>query len=464
MCGIAGGVGVDEKRVRAGVLAMRHRGPDASGYAEAGGVQLGHARLSILDLDPRSNQPFERGPLLLSYNGELWNYLELREELRSLGDRFRTKGDTEVVAAALARWGVDALPRMNGMFALAWTTGGGTLHLARDRFGEIPLHVSLERQFLYASELKALIAMSGDRRAFDVVGPGERAEVTASSYSKVRWYEPSIEPIDVELEEASASVRELLRRGAHERSISDVPVCALLSGGLDSSAIVAFLREKRPGITAYTAVMDVKSPDLRAARMVSEVLGVELREVRLKQPTSDDLAGVVQTIEMSSKAQVEIGWACVQLADAMRGDGFKVTFSGEGSDELWGSYSMDFFRQRDLGWHASRRKQFLRQAENNFARCNKVFMSRSIECRLPFLHPPLVEYALRLPKGVVQKSSKQNERKIVLGEGVRGLLPDAIVDRAQMAFQIGTGMREKAEEAVADPKRYYASVYRRSFE
>src|SRR5262249_19710798 len=147
MCGLAGGF-VGEGVVRCGLAALRHRGPDATGVAALDRLTLGHVRLAILDLDPRSDQPFRYGRVTLSYNGELWNFAPVRAELQARGGRFATAGDTEVVAAALDRWGPEALPRLQGMFALAWTTDGEILHLARDRFGEVPLHVAVQRPFL----------------------------------------------------------------------------------------------------------------------------------------------------------------------------------------------------------------------------------------------------------------------------------------------------------------------------
>src|SRR5438046_1403839 len=175
MCGIVGSMGGE---IEAGVRALAHRGPDAQGMIQVGAIRLGHTRLSILDLDPRSNQPFRYRDLYLIFNGEIWNYRELREELQPLGHRFQTAGDTEILAAALSHWGTGALSRLNGMFAMAWTTDGERLFLARDRFGEIPLHIARQRPFVFASELKALLAVGADPRAFADVEPGYWLEVS----------------------------------------------------------------------------------------------------------------------------------------------------------------------------------------------------------------------------------------------------------------------------------------------
>lgn len=461
MCGIAGQLWGTRDAVRRALDAERHRGPDASAVAERGSLALGHARLAILDLDRRSDQPFERGGVLLSYNGELWNWRALRAELEALGEEFRTGGDTEVVAAALDRWGEDALPRLDGMFALAWTRSGEDVFLARDRFGEVPLHFALQRPFSFASELGALLAAGADPRAFEDVGPGEVVRVDASGARRRRWYFPPAAPAETTREEAAPRLRELLRASVRKRAISDVPVCALLSGGVDSGAVARFLKEEVPDLVAYTAVFDPKSADLRAARATAEALSLRLEEVRVEAPSAADLAAVVGVVEMPFKAQVEIGWACVRLAERIAADGFKVTFSGEGSDELWGSYGFAYHGLKKAGWHEYRRDLFLSQARKNFPRCNKVFMRRSIECRLPFLDPGLVEHALSLSREAVQDG--RGRPKAVLQDALSGDLPEKVLSRPKVAFQDGMGLKAECERAVADPRRFYAAVYARSF-
>lgn len=133
MCGIVGGL---TPKIALGIDALYHRGPDARGAITVGKVSLGHTRLSILDLDERSNQPFQYGRVTLVYNGELWNFKELRAQLQAKGKVFTTEGDTEVLAAMLDEYHLDALPQLQGMFAIAWTYDGEVLWLARDRFGE----------------------------------------------------------------------------------------------------------------------------------------------------------------------------------------------------------------------------------------------------------------------------------------------------------------------------------------
>jgi len=461
MCGLIGGFGEPSD---AAVRALDHRGPDASATVRVGSVWLGHTRLAVLDLDPRSDQPFRRGPLTLVYNGEAWNHAEVRRELEALGEVFTTSGDTEVVAAALLRWPAgDVLQRLDFMGAMAWVVDGEDIvRLARDRFGEVPLHASLARPFRFASELKALVAAGADPRSFRDVGPGELWEISENRIARVvRWYDPPVVPDPSATREGAAEdVCRLVLSGSARRAISDAPACTLLSGGIDSAAVALALAKEIPDLTAFVAVMDERSPDVRAARAVAGALGIRLIEVRVPSPIPDDLARVVRAIEVPYKAQVEIGWPCLVLAERIRAEGFKVTFSGEGSDELWASYGFSYHALQTEDWHAYRKDLFLTQARKNFPRANKAFMAHSVECRLPFLHYPLVERALALPRTAVQDKGRP---KAVIQDAFRGLLPDAVVNRKKLAFQDGLGLKTAVGAVLGDPKRFYGAEFNRAY-
>lgn len=467
MCGIVGGF-ISSVDANAGLDAISHRGPDARGVHKDRDARLGHVRLSIIDTSEASNQPFISGPVTLAFNGEIWNYKSVRSELKKLGRTFKTNGDTEVFAQAIAAWRDRALDEIDGMFAAAWIDGDD-LYLARDRFGEVPLHVVLSPDVMFASEVKALMAM-GAKKGGEVlrVGPGEVWKIPFHGHAveKRRYYDPPAVVNDRfssrTRQVAAAVLRQNLQDSCAERAMSDVPVCTLLSGGIDSSAVAHFLSRSVPGLVAYTAVHNPRSRDLRDARIAAEWSGIELREVVVPVPTPDDLEEVIRIIEMPHKAQVEIGWPCLLLARRMKADGFKVTFSGEGSDELWASYG---FAHHALAAGADfgeyRKDLFLTQERKNFARCNKIFMSQGIECRLPFLNRKLVEHALSLSREVVAEG--KSRPKAVLQEAMRGLLPAEIVDRPKVAFQDGMGLKAKYETAVADPKRFYTGTCTRMY-
>ena len=460
MCGIVGTLGGVLPRVEVGIRALTHRGPDASGSVVRGDVILGHTRLSILDVDERSNQPFLYRNVALTYNGELWNYKQLRSDLELLGHNFVTSGDTEVVAASISEWGTLAFKRFRGMFALAWTTDGETLWLVRDRYGEVPLHYCMGYPVYFASEMKALKAMGSDLRSAKWVNPGEMVRLDRSGWKEFTWTKISVTPRADGLDQASGIVRGLLIAGAVERTISDVPVCTLLSGGIDSAAVAYALKGVIPDIVAYHAVLDTKSPDLKAARLVAEHLGIELREVLVPVPSSADMADVVRTLEMSLKAHVEIGWPCMVLARRMKEDGFKVTFSGEGSDEMWASYGFTFHALKTKEWHTYRRDLFLSQHRKNFARCNKIFLSHGVECRLPFLNQDLVEYAI----GLIRESVRDGRSdKAVIQRAFADVLPESVTRRAKLAFQDGMGLKPEIQRILGDPKAFYKECYAREY-
>lgn len=488
MCGIAGLVGWhrgESRFLQAGDVleSIAHRGPDDRGFAAwdgVGGVRLYHTRLAIQDLDPRAKCPFDHGEVTLVYNGELWNTESVRAALPP--EDWQTTGDTEVVAAALDEWGIDALPRLEGMFALAWADDPDRVHLARDRFGEIPLHLVplgdryetwdgqvVADGFAFSSELKSLRRFAS-LHGVSWVEPGtavtlRRLPTGRWSAKTTRWYEAPAEPVPMTLEDAGVRMRGLMETAVSERAVSDVPVCTLLSGGIDSTAVAYHLRRHVSNLVAYTAVYDEKSQDLRMARLAAEALEIELREVKVPVPSRDDLVDVIRRIEMPYKAQVEIGWPCLWLARQMREDGFKVCFSGEGSDELWASYGFNYhvlrrtFAGRDVfggpsqvwrpeqerTWSEYRRDLFTTQHRKNFPRCNKVFMAHGVECRLPFLHTPLVEFALSCPVDVTMTRNDgkgPSKQKAVMYEAWNGLVPDAIVKRHKVAFQDGMGIKQ----------------------
>lgn len=461
MCGIIGSVGLS---LPEGVLSLlKHRGPDAAGFAELNGVWLGHTRLSIIDPTDRSNQPFTYGPITLSYNGELWNYKALRATLEEAGYAFDTTGDTEVLAAALQAWGPDALPKLDGMFAVAWCDEDepGAVYLARDRFGEIPLHVALEAPVLFASERKALVALGASWDRIEDVGAGECWRFTGSTFDRFRYYEVPLTTHGAF--GTPADVLALLTDATQVREISDVGVCTQLSGGIDSAAITYLLSRHVPNLVAYTAVYKQNSRDHRCAKEVAFQLGIDLVEVPVDRPTAEDMAEVVWHIEQPWKVQVEIGWASLCLARAMRSDGFKVTFTGDGSDELWGSYNFSQLAfKTGADWYQYRRRLYRRLARTNFQRNNKVFMAHSVECRAPFCHRPLVEFALSLDRDSVTQEG--SSLKAILQEAFRGLLPKSVVERPKVGFQDGLGIKKDIADTVVNPKRYYSGVYKQLFQ
>lgn len=434
MCGIAGSTECADPWVGGALDAIEHRGPDGRGLTFVDNGTHGHVRLAIQDPNPRSDQPFVYGQTTLSYVGECWNWRALRERLEAEGREFRTEGDTEVVAAALDAWGWRALQQIEGMFALAWTDGRGETRLARDRFGKVPLY-TLSSQDLFNQGVR----WASERRAFGrdaakalPVPPGAVLRVPDMQTRAYYLLDSRVAPNGRTPPER---VRAHLEAGVEARLQADVPVCCLISGGLDSAAILALVKQRMPDVVAYVACCGGASEDLHAARAVAADLGVELREVHVPWPNEEDVVAAVNAIEIPMKAQVEIATLCLPLARAIQRDGFKVVLSGEGADEVFGGYgNTQRHAVSDAEWIAAREYQVAKMARGNFLRVNKVFMAHGVEARLPFLERPLVEYVLGL--GLEDCPPK----KRLLKEAVRDLVPDLAVTREKQTFQGSAGV------------------------
>lgn len=464
MCGIIGGF--DIPQIEKGLQSIIHRGPDNQNIIQMDNVYFGHVRLSIIDTSSSSNQPFVYGKTTMVFNGTIWNYQELRKKLNI---KSKTSGDTEVLCAILDKYGIKGLDLVEGMFAIAFTQGDGSITIIRDRHGEVPLHYSLISgifpSFSFCSEIKGLLALGESGQTIKMLEPGGYIKVTSDyKITEGLWYnicEHITDTSSWNLFESQTNIGNNIEHGSYERTVSDVPVACLLSGGIDSAITTLIASQHVPNLVTYTAVYNENSKDLRSARKVAKYLGVELREVKVSSPSVDDINDVINTIEMSYKAQVEIGYPCIQLARKIHEDGFKVIMSGEGSDELWASYGMSYHGIKDKGWTNYRIGLFGSQHRKNFSRCNKIFMKYGIECRLPFLNTQLVETALGLPQNIVWEG--KSRPKAVLQEAFRGRLPDDIIDRKKVAFQDGMGIKSLYEDVVENPKKYYLTQYKNNF-
>lgn len=445
MCGLIGAYGrpLDQDQALASIA---HRGPDGAGWTVIGATTLGHTRLAVQDLSEAAGCPFRWGPVTLTYNGEAWN----TAQLRAAGGPWTTTGDTEAVAALLARHGPAGLDQVDGMFACAWHHADTGTWLARDRFGKIPLYaVRTGLGWLWASERKAL----PHGLPAVPVEPGTAVHVDTGRVQ--RWATP-----DLAVPADPADLAAHLRDGVAARLLSDRPVCFLLSGGLDSTFVLTLARQLHPDPVAYTAVYDTSSADLAAARRVAADLDVPLVEVKVPTPTRAAISEAVRTIETPMKAQVEITLANLPLARAIAADGFRVVLSGEAADELFGGYGSlcrAAASTDDDGWRALRRAQVAKMARGNFARVNKVFMAAGVEARLPFMHRPVVAMAL----GAGLRDCPPG--KGLLKAAAAGIVPRWVVRRTKDTFQGGTGIAVAAAQVVDSPVRFYNAETRRLF-
>lgn len=360
---------------------LHHRGPDDTGEYRDGthGIALGHRRLSIIDLSSASHQPMVDAAtgVVLAYNGELFNFRRLRDELKAHGHTFLSEGDTEVVLRSYLQWGTQCFDRLAGMFALAiWDPRSATLHLARDAMGIKPLYwLPCGQGVFFASELKALRLVPGFDAEPDAVAlqqylefgyvfddqrtmlkgarklaPGHRLEVRGGRAGEpIAWFRPAaIDPADARneadrVEELAAVMDEVVG----EHLVADVPLGLLLSGGLDSS-LVAALAARRGPLQTITMAFGQSGIDERAhARAVSTFIGSRHTEVLIEP------ADVKAEIESGAWVFDDLfaDWGTVTtrvLYRRCRERGIKVVLVGEGADELFGGY--DVFRlPRRLG-------------------------------------------------------------------------------------------------------------------
>ena len=374
MCGVAGAFCQPDgpQLVRTMTDRIGHRGPDAAGFTDLSPqapVQLAHRRLSIIDLSAASDQPFVKHGLHLSYNGELYNYRELRNILRGKGVRFDTSSDTEVVLEAWRQWGPAALSRFRGMFAFAlYDERTLALALARDPLGIKPMYVMPRGNgILFASELKALVAAVGPELSVNpdalvastlfyflpeeqcaVKGvyklpPGSWAEWRADGTSSSgRYWEPA-EEAGVAADGPTADLQAVLEESVAAHMVADVPVASFLSGGLDSSLITALAADREPSIEAYTITFRPEDQRLEAmpddavyARKMAAHLGIQLHEIEINPNVVDMLPRVVDVLDEPIGDPAAIN--TVLMCQAAREAGVKVLLSGMGADELFGGY------------------------------------------------------------------------------------------------------------------------------
>jgi asparagine synthase (glutamine-hydrolysing) len=386
MCGIAGVLHRDGRPaspvvVKAMTDAIAHRGPDGEGLYCDGAMSLGHRRLSIIDLSDAARQPMATrdGRFVITYNGEIYNFQELKATLSARGHVFRSSGDTEVLLAMFAEWGLDALLKLNGMFAFAvWDQVERVLTIARDRFGVKPLYYTeVNGAFAFASEIKALRRVPGFETRMNVHGLTEylsfqnffsdntlfkgvqlmpagcvmqircdNSPLRIQRYWDFHFQEPekfcseaeAVEQLDV-----------LFRQAVSRQLMSDVDLGSYLSGGIDSGSITALAAGQLPFMRTFTVGFDLSSAsgvelgyDERVkAEHMSYVFGTEQYEMVLKAGDMErSLPRLAWHLEEPRVGQCYPNWYAAKLASRF----VKVVLSGTGGDELFGGYPWRYYR------------------------------------------------------------------------------------------------------------------------
>ena len=372
MCGICGTVGIAvEEELSAMTDSMTHRGPDGRGVRVFPGelpAGLGHRRLAILDPTPAGAQPMGHAERWwITYNGELYNFRELRRELEQSGERFRSNSDTEVLLRMFAVHGAAMLERLNGIYAFAiWDDVDKRMFLARDRLGVKPLYYTTAAgSFAFASELRALLPLI-ETPSFDPAAlaqylsflwvpdpatafrevrklpPGHYAWVDADGLTVSEYWDLRLEPEERTEQDWRSAVAETVTRSVKRQMVSDVPLGGFLSGGVDSSAIVAAMSASGDRVSTYTIgfmpedlAHEIVPDDLRHARRVSELFGTDSHETMLRPSVLDLLPKAVWHLEepVADPAALSTYLLCREARSQM-----PVMLSGMGGDEIFAGY------------------------------------------------------------------------------------------------------------------------------
>jgi len=515
MCGIFGIVLPEGQKPEASIVekatdSLRHRGPDDSGYFFYQNVALGNRRLAILDTSSEGKMPMAYGNLQITYNGELYNYIELREELIKLGYSFRTATDTEVIVAAYQEWGAECEKQFNGMWAFAiFDQEKSQLFCSRDRFGIKPFFYQNDEKFVFASEIKALKTLPSwkfkinEQLAGDFLVRGMQHHTNDSLFDGVKqlpaghqlifdckngelnirqYYDLSAleKKEQLTFEQATNQFKKLLTSSIQEHLRSDVKVGAALSGGLDSSTLVALLTklladDKQLETVSYASTIS----EFDESKYVDHL--IERYPVKLHCTTSDfelSMSLLDEVILAHDEPLLSASLVAQYLVfrQAKKQD-LKVMLDGQGADELlagYGTYYIPFFKEllkknplnlifEILGvikYHGfsfknrlskkTKRNKFFRfdsepmyidkshfKAYEKFMITTGILpyllhfddrnsMANSVESRVPFLDHRLVEFCLSLP---VNFKIKNGVRKRILRAAMKEELPNSILKR-----------------------------------
>jgi len=533
MCGICGEIYWDEQhanhaRIQSMLKQMVQRGPDDSGVFVNEQVGLGHRRLSIIDLSPSGHQPMQDAEITLVFNGCIYNYVELTQTLKKLGHQFQSTSDTEVIIKAYRQWGMECVQHFEGMFSIAiWDDHHQQLLLARDRFGIKPLYYApVEGGVRFASNTQALIASGGIDCGVDPVGlhhqftlhgvipaphtilkgirklePGYWMVVNPDGqiYKKQFWHLeakrneallqnwlPQPKKVYSEQDWVDA-VHQALKDAVHKRlTASDVPVGVLLSGGLDSSLIVALLAEAgvkdiRTFSIGFDDIGEEKGSEFEYSDLVVE--RYQTRHKKYQVPNSEVLPRLNEAIDQMSEPMFGQDAVAFYLLSEQVSQDVKVVMSGQGADEVFGGYfwypqmaqaaedhpdnapvdnfAPYYFDRTHQEWSEmicealqvedvtrdyindrlsepgadSFLDQVLRLdattliVDDPVKRVDNMTMAWSLEARVPFLDHKLVELAMAAPE-----SLKRQDFKLILKKIARGLVPDEVIDRPKGYF------------------------------
>lgn len=446
MCGILAiiGKGKEEQLVRDLSSRMSHRGPDERDlYAMPNGHYLSHERLSIIDLHS-GKQPIQgTTTAYMVHNGEIYNYLELKQEYLS-NHIFRTQSDSEVIVHLYEEFGYNFCDKLDGDFAFVIIDGDDYM-AARDPLGVKPLYYGLDERgrMYFASEMKAI---ADQCKTFSTFPPGH---YHTAKTGFVKYYKPEYESFVNEYQDVDYQLlREFLTTATQKRLMADVPLGVLLSGGLDSSLTTAIasrlLKNQSKPLNSFAIGIDENAPDIVAARKVANFLGTQHHEVFFTvQQGIEVLEKIIYQIETYDVISVRASVPMYFLSKVIVEKGIKVVLSGEGADEIFGGY-LYFANAPSV---ADFQRETIERVQKIFTadllRADKATMAHGLEARLPFLDQAFLDLAIRInPEQKLPKTYGGKEKYILrkaFDTPDDPYLPDEILWRQKEQFSDGVG-------------------------
>ena len=443
MCGIVGIWGDGkESKVQSMIETLRHRGPDGQGlHIDINQGVLGHTRLAIMD-PTQGQQPIhnEDHSATLVANGMIYNYPQLRQRLTAT-HHFHSNSDSETILHLFEDHGLSTPRMLDGMFAFA-ISDGNRLILARDRIGIKPLYYGRKKtedgkeSLYFASELKALTPWLEDIKEFP---PGTIYDSQSGFHT---YYQvPDQIPLQLDVDSHLRRVRETIVAAVEKRLLSDVPLGAFLSGGLDSSIIAAVAKQYMPTLHTFSVGIE-GSRDLEAARRVSRHIGsIHHEYIYTAREVIEELPEIIYHLESFDQDLVRSAiptWFCARMA----ADEVKVILTGEGADELFAGYTYHKSIQDHEALHKELRRSVTRLHNINLQRVDRITMRHGLEARVPFLDTELIAMAQTVPSELKLFSDNTGRRieKWILRKAFEDLLPSDIVWRNKEQFDEGSGM------------------------
>ena len=519
MCGICGFNWEDRQLVKDMACQIKHRGPDQEGDYTDSNVSLGHKRLSIIDLSEKGKQPMsnEDGSVWLVYNGEIYNFAEIKEKLEKKGHKFKSHTDSEVIVHAYEEYGIKCVELFNGMFAFAiWDSKNKKIFLARDRLGIKPLYYYFDKKdnkFIFGSEIKAIVKNPVVKREINFKGlnqfidysytingetifkginellPGYMLAYNSNSLEVNRYWEVRTNVQYKNEEFFVKKLRAILKEAVKKQLVADVPLGASLSGGIDSSAVVAFMSQiaDQP-VKTFTMGFNDPSDELKYARMVADFCKTEHHEIMVEfKEITEHFPKIVWHAESPfGRPSMFSGYF---LSRGINKNKVIIDLSGSGGDEVFAGYNRyepylpiaknegltnlekskkivsNYFPDKEKGMFFNEdalkaadssllpEKTFLPYLERvdkreqvnaalefelvtelqgiQLIRDDRMSMAHAHEVRVPLLDHEVVEFGMTIPSSFKWNG---NNKKYIFQKAMKGMLPDEIVNRVKIPF------------------------------